>query len=376
MRKRLGGRYALPRARVLQRKLAEVSDENRALRLELEAVQDALEASGDRQAQTLADLQENLERLDGERRAAEQRVEMLQDSLREAAARQEGTERQVTVLDDRLQKTRAAWQMQLQDAQEQTRRLARRSNAALLVAGAAILLAVVTAVTGIRDVREHTRVLSGVSRDLKDIKSAMEQHLAGSQHTSKASDHTGLAGSAAPGPRDTVAAGVNPPDVVRPPDLSDSGPAFDAARYLERLQQDKPRTRAGMQAFFEQNASREGVISLASGLQYRVIRRGDGGSPQAGDRVVVDYRAFLADGTELYSTYEEQQPALFSLNSLIPGLREVLPKMEVGSQWEVYVPPELVYRKDTRRRGKHGYEPLIYIVELLSVMEPEASTSE
>ena len=376
MRKRLGGQLALPRARALQRRLGEVREENRALRLELEAVQDALEASGDRQAQALAELQENFEHLVEERRAAEQRVEHLQDSLRDAAARQEVTERQVTALDDRLQKSRTALQAQLQEAQQQADRQARRSNTALLVAGAAILLAAVTAVTGIRDVREHTRVLSGVSRDLKDIKSAMEQHLAGSQHAPRAYDDAGLAGSAAPEPRDAVAAVANPSAIVPPPDQGDSGPAFDAARYLERLQQDKPRTRAGMQAFFEENASREGVISMSNGLQYRVLRRGDGGSPRADDTVVVDYRAFLADGTELYSTYEEQQPALFSLQSVIPGLREVLPKMEVGSQWEVYVPPELAYRKDTRRRGKYGYEPLIYVVELLSVMEPEASTSE
>ncbi|MDX1698182.1 MAG: hypothetical protein R3308_07830, partial [Thiohalobacterales bacterium] len=95
---RLGGQFSLPRARVLQRRLGDVREDNRRLRLELEAVQDALEASGDRQVQALADLQELVERLQQQRRDAEQRVEMLQDSLDQSAARQERTERRVAAL--------------------------------------------------------------------------------------------------------------------------------------------------------------------------------------------------------------------------------------------------------------------------------------
>lgn len=172
---RLGGQFNLPRARVLQRKLGELREDNRRLRLELEAVQDALEASGDRQAQALAGLQELVERLQQQHRDAERQVGMLQESLERSAARQESTERRVAVLDDQLQETRDTHQAEMETARQQLHSQRRRSNAALLVAGLAVLLAALAALTAIRDIRENTRVLGEISRDLQDIKSAMGQ---------------------------------------------------------------------------------------------------------------------------------------------------------------------------------------------------------
>ena len=177
--KRLGRQFGLPRARVLQRRLTEVRDENRAMRLELEAVQDAIEAGIDRQARSLVDLQEKLEQLEEERHTAAQQVATLQASLSQAVSRQESTEQRVMALDDTLQETRASHRAEIREAHDRLRRQSRRSNGALLVAAMAMLLVAVTTVTGIQDVRENARVLAGVGRDLKDIKSAVEQQLAG-----------------------------------------------------------------------------------------------------------------------------------------------------------------------------------------------------
>lgn len=176
--KRISGQLSLPRARVLQRRLTEIRDENQALRLDIEAVQDALEASTDRQAQAVVGLQEMVECLEAERNASAQRIETLQESLTQAVSRQERTEQQVMALEDSLQETRASHRAEMQDAHDRLRRQGRRSTGALLVAALAMIFVVVTSVIAIRDVRENTRVLDGMRRDLKDIKSVMEQQLA------------------------------------------------------------------------------------------------------------------------------------------------------------------------------------------------------
>jgi chromosome segregation ATPase len=186
--KRFGWQPALPRTRVLQRRLAGVREENRTLRLELEAVQDAIEAGIDRQAQAMTELQEQVERLDEERAVAAQQVDTLRSSLSQAVSRQESSEHALMALGDTLQKTRASHRIAMQAADEQLRRQGRRSNGALLTAGLAILLAAVTTITGIRDVREHTRILADVSRDLRDIKQAMEERMSDSRSDLPAGD--------------------------------------------------------------------------------------------------------------------------------------------------------------------------------------------
>jgi FKBP-type peptidyl-prolyl cis-trans isomerase len=106
---------------------------------------------------------------------------------------------------------------------------------------------------------------------------------------------------------------------------------FDQAQYLNRLQHNKQRTREEMLAFFEENATQDGVISMPSGLQYKVFRQGSGRSPEVTDTVVIDYRVFLPDGTEIYNTYDEPEPVTFHMKSVKSGLEQALPKMEEGS---------------------------------------------
>lgn len=364
----IGWQLPLPRARVLQRRLTETRDENRALRLELEAVQDSVEAGINRQAQVLVELQEKIDSLETGRDIAARQVETLRDTISIAVSGQERTEERLTELDDELQTTRDTQRVEMRDAHERVRKQTRRSNGALLAAGLAMLFTAVTAVTGMRDFREYSRILAGFDRDLKDIRSAIQPRLAGSVHEPRsgvAADRTGGSTPGSPFQGDATTDTGN---------QQLAGDAFvgdpDHEQFTRR------HTSSDTLASLEDNTGQTGFISMESGLRYKVLRPGDGGSPQQNDRVVLHFRIFLADGTEIYSTYDKHRSEVIDLQYAAPGLREALPKMEVGSQWMLYVPPELAYGKDSRRNNKYNSEPLVYIVELLSIVEPHTVVSE
>jgi len=122
-------------------------------------------------------------------------------------------------------------------------------------------------------------------------------------------------------------------------------------------------------AYLAQNAKKAGVVTLASGLQYKVLASGDGASPLAGERVQVHYRGTLIDGTEFDSSYKYGEPVSFNVNRVIPGWTEALQLMKEGDKWELTIPSELAY-------GKKGAPPvvppnavLIFEVELLKVLK-------
>jgi len=121
------------------------------------------------------------------------------------------------------------------------------------------------------------------------------------------------------------------------------------------------------QAFLETNKKKPGVITLPSGLQYKVITAGKGAKPSANDVVTVNYAGKLIDGTEFDSSYKRGQPATFPVGGVIPGWVEALQLMKAGSTWELYIPSSLAY-------GEQGAPPvigpnqtLIFKVELLDV---------
>ena len=130
----------------------------------------------------------------------------------------------------------------------------------------------------------------------------------------------------------------------------------------------QPRQRIGpeAEAFLKEIAGQDGVVSLPSGLQYRVLKGGSGNgrSPQTTDTVVLKYRTTLPDGREVGRS-EEATP--FKVSDLIPGWQEALQYMEEGAQWELYVPPSLASRGGTRKRGMLGLQPLIYQLELVAI---------
>ncbi len=119
--------------------------------------------------------------------------------------------------------------------------------------------------------------------------------------------------------------------------------------------------------FFEKNGKKKGIQTTASGLQYKVIKEGKGGTPKAADHVQVHYAGRLLDGTEFDSSYKRNQPAEFPVNGVIPGWVEALQMMNEGSKWEVYIPPDLGYGA----QGAGGIIPpnagLIFKVELLKI---------
>lgn len=129
------------------------------------------------------------------------------------------------------------------------------------------------------------------------------------------------------------------------------------------------------EAFLKENAAKDGVVSLPSGLQYKVVKEGSGPIPQQTDRVKVHYRGRLIDGTEFDSSHQRGQPASFPLTGVIRGWTEALQLMKVGSEWELYIPSGLAY-------GERGSPPkigadavLIFNVELLGI-EPPAEPRE
>ena len=122
-------------------------------------------------------------------------------------------------------------------------------------------------------------------------------------------------------------------------------------------------------AFLAANKAKEGVVTLPSGLQYKILTAGTGPKPSATDSVVCNYRGTLINGTEFDSSYKRGQPATFPVNGVIKGWTEALQLMPVGSKWQLFVPSSLAYGE----RGAGGDigpdATLIFEVELLSIQE-------
>lgn len=128
-----------------------------------------------------------------------------------------------------------------------------------------------------------------------------------------------------------------------------------------------PDEAAGRQ-FLEENASAEGVVTTASGLQYKVVTKGDSTErPTADSTVTVHYRGTLVDGTEFDSSYRRGQPATFSLRGVIAGWTEGLQLMSPGDTFMFYIPPELAYGDRAQGQLITPNSTLIFEVELLSI---------
>jgi FKBP-type peptidyl-prolyl cis-trans isomerase FklB len=120
-------------------------------------------------------------------------------------------------------------------------------------------------------------------------------------------------------------------------------------------------------AFLAANKAKEGVVTLPNGLQYQVIKAGDGKKPTAEDLVEVHYRGKLIDGTEFDSSYAKGQPAVFKVSGVIPGWNEALKLMPVGSRWQLVIPPQLGYGERGAGRDIGPNATLIFDVELLAI---------
>lgn len=119
-------------------------------------------------------------------------------------------------------------------------------------------------------------------------------------------------------------------------------------------------------AFLQANAKKAGVITTASGLQYKVLTKGSGAKPEPSNQVSVHYRGTLLDGSEFDSSYRRGQPAVFGVNQVIPGWTEVLQLMPEGSKWEVYIPSDLAYGAGGAGGNIGPNATLVFEIELLS----------
>ena len=131
------------------------------------------------------------------------------------------------------------------------------------------------------------------------------------------------------------------------------------------------KNRKAAEEFLKANKAKEGVVETKSGLQYKVVKSAKGAKPAPTDTVKVQYKGTLADGKEFDSSYKRNEPAVFQVNQVIAGWQEALPLMEVGSTYELYIPPDLAY-------GDRGAPPviepgsmLIFQVELMEIQQPQ-----
>ena len=127
--------------------------------------------------------------------------------------------------------------------------------------------------------------------------------------------------------------------------------------------------KAAGKAFLDENKTKEGVTTLASGLQYKVITPGEGETPGLTDRVKCHYRGSLINGREFDSSYKRNEPAVFPVNGVIKGWTEALQLMKVGAKWMLYVPADLAYGDQGAGNVIEPGSTLIFEVELLEIQE-------
>jgi FKBP-type peptidyl-prolyl cis-trans isomerase len=139
------------------------------------------------------------------------------------------------------------------------------------------------------------------------------------------------------------------------------------ARQTAMLKQMAEKNKSEGDAFLAQNKTKEGVVALPSGLQYKILKAGEGPKPTASDSVVCNYKGTLIDGKEFDSSYKRGQPATFPVGGVIKGWTEALQLMPVGSKWQLFIPSDLGYGERGAGADIQPDSTLIFEVELLSI---------
>ena len=125
--------------------------------------------------------------------------------------------------------------------------------------------------------------------------------------------------------------------------------------------------KAAGEAFLAENGKKDGVVTLPSGLQYQVLKEGDGKKPSATDQVVCHYEGTLIDGTVFDSSYKRNQPATFGLNQVIPGWTEGVQLMQEGAKYRFFIPYNLAYGERGAGAQIPPFAALVFDVELIEV---------
>ena len=137
----------------------------------------------------------------------------------------------------------------------------------------------------------------------------------------------------------------------------------EAAARINRRNQIEKQKRDEGKAFMQKNQTRDGVKTMPSGLQYKVLKKGEGIKPGIDDYVTFNYRARTLDGREYDSSSKKGGPVTYRANGVLPGFTEGIQMMQPGAKWELYLPPEQAY-------GRHGpiaHQTIILEIELLSI---------
>lgn len=148
--------------------------------------------------------------------------------------------------------------------------------------------------------------------------------------------------------------------------LDQCGQNVQASATKRQMKQHEGNKTAGEQ-FLATNKTRQGVVTLADGLQYEILTAGTGAKPKATDKVLVHYHGTLIDGTVFDSSVDRGEPIAFPLNGVIPGWTEVLQLMPVGSKWRVYIPYQLAYGDRGAGGAIQPFSTLIFDIELLEI---------
>lgn len=174
---------------------------------------------------------------------------------------------------------------------------------------------------------------------------------------------------------DAFAAGVADMFAGKQPQLDQA----TAEKVISEFQQKKAQEMAAVmnqkqeqsKSYLEENAKKDGVVTTASGLQYKIITEGDGATPTEKDKVIAHYQGTLLDGTVFDSSYERGEPATFPVTGVIQGWQETLQLMKEGSKWNIVVPAELAY--GPRGAGPNSpigpNETLIFDIELIAITQ-------
>lgn len=141
------------------------------------------------------------------------------------------------------------------------------------------------------------------------------------------------------------------------------------ASAQEERQAEAAANLAAGEAYMAENGAREGVITTESGIQYEVLRQGDGARPTAEQQVRIHYRGTLTDGTEFDSSYERGEPVVFPVGGVIAGFSEAIQLMAVGSHFRVVIPGELGYGGNGAGEEIGPNATLIFEIELLEIVD-------
>ena len=142
-----------------------------------------------------------------------------------------------------------------------------------------------------------------------------------------------------------------------------------AKKQAEMQQAGAANKKAG-EEFLAANKTKQGIVTLPDGLQYKILKEGTGPKPKATDTVSVNYRGTLLDGTEFDSSYKRGQPETLGVGQVIKGWTEALQLMPVGSKWQLFIPSELAYGANGAGNTIGPDSALIFEVELLSIKAP------